>query len=106
MGLERSVLIAACGFAVFRVPNAAKPQAASAKPEDDMADWYYARDGQQAGPVQFAELQAMAARGQLAASDLVWTEGLTQWQPAWQVQELFPAAGASPFATQPGYASP
>ena len=69
-----------------------------------MADWYYARDGQQAGPLQLPELQALAAQGQLGGSDLVWTEGMPQWQPASQMPGVFPApaaAEASPASFSP-----
>jgi hypothetical protein len=38
--------------------------------------WYYARGGQQQGPVSWQQLQQFAASGQLAPGDAVWTEGI------------------------------
>lgn len=46
------------------------------------AEWYYATGGRQQGPVSEAELRAMLGRGQVGAGDLVWREGMGQWQPA------------------------
>ena len=50
--------------------------------------WYYARGGQRYGPVEQAELQRLAAAGQLVANDLVWRSGLPDWLPAGQTPEL------------------
>jgi hypothetical protein len=56
-----------------------------------MSDWYYARDGRQAGPVELSTLQGLMQSGELRATDLVWAEGMPQWVPA----DLIPAlAGA------------
>ena len=52
--------------------------------------WYYARGGQQQGPVSFEELQAMAVRGQISGGDLVWSEGMANWSPASSVANLMP----------------
>ena len=57
--------------------------------------WYYAQSGQQRGPVELAELQGLLASGQLAAQDLVWTEGMAQWQPAAGVPQVMPTAPAA-----------
>ncbi|MBA2708145.1 MAG: DUF4339 domain-containing protein, partial [Gemmatimonadaceae bacterium] len=56
--------------------------------------WYYARNGQQQEPVSFEELQRLASNGQLAAGDLVWSEGMSNWSPASGVANLMPAADA------------
>ena len=53
-----------------------------------MAAWFYARGGQQLGPIEFGQLQALAAQRQLAPEDLVWTEGMADWQPAKRIQAL------------------
>jgi hypothetical protein len=55
----------------------------------DVADWFYARGGQQQGPVTLDGLRAMAATGQLAAGDLVWRNGTADWKPAGEVPEIF-----------------
>jgi hypothetical protein len=67
-----------------------------------MGSWYYAQGGQQLGPFEFEQLQGLAAQNRLAANDLVWTEGLAQWQQAAQINGLFAApASASPPYVQP-----
>jgi len=50
--------------------------------------WFYAKGGQQVGPVSFAEVQALLANGGLRVDELVWTEGMPQWMPAGQVPQL------------------
>jgi hypothetical protein len=60
-----------------------------------MADWYYAKDGRQQGPVTSAQLRQMAQGGELQPDDLVFKEGGTNWIPASSVQGLFPAGGVS-----------
>jgi GYF domain 2 len=57
--------------------------------------WYYAKGGQQVGPVAFEEVRGLAAGGQLSRSDLVWTEGMAEWQPASKVPDLMPSAVAA-----------
>lgn len=53
-------------------------------------NWYWSRNGQQFGPVSFAELKKLAASRQLQPSDMVWTEGMVGWTPATQMQDLWP----------------
>ena len=65
-----------------------------------MAQWYYTQNGQQAGPVDEAQLSAMVAAGQLAASDMVWKDGMAAWLPVSAVPELSGGAAAQPFAPQ------
>jgi hypothetical protein len=57
------------------------------------ANWYYARGGQQAGPTDLQTLRDMIASGQLMASELVWRDGMPDWQPAGQVAALSDAFG-------------
>lgn len=56
--------------------------------------WYYTRNGEQQGPVEFAELRQMAAAGALGADDLVWNEGMPQWVAASSEPSLVGPAGA------------
>jgi uncharacterized RDD family membrane protein YckC len=51
--------------------------------------WYYTRGTEQAGPVEWEELQRMAAVSRLAPNDRVWTEGFTDWMTASTVRDLF-----------------
>ena len=50
--------------------------------------WYYARGGQQRGPVDFQKLVAAAKAGKLRQDDMVWTEGMAEWKPAGDVPEF------------------
>src|SRR4051812_5281079 len=50
--------------------------------------WYYARSGQQAGPVTLAALQGLVRSGEVSPSDLVWSEGMADWHPASAVAAL------------------
>lgn len=80
------------------------------------AEWYYTRNNQQQGPVTFEALQSMAASGQVAREDLIWQQGMPNWQPAGQVAGIFGGGapgGPSPVALNPsgfvppsGYAPP
>jgi len=63
--------------------------------------WYYSKNGTQLGPVEQHELLAKIAAGEVTPSDLVWREGLPDWVPCGQVQELRMPGGYGP-APQPG----
>ena len=54
------------------------------------AGWYYAINGQRQGPVPFDHLRHLAATRQLSATDLVWSEGMADWQPAHTITGLGP----------------
>jgi hypothetical protein len=69
-----------------------------------MANWYYAKSGQQHGPVSESELRRLAEAGQLRQRDLVWKEGMEQWLEAENVPELF--AGSPPAQDLPPQPSP
>lgn len=47
-----------------------------------MADWYYARNNQQVGPVSDDDMHRLAEEGNLRPGDLVWRDGLAEWVPA------------------------
>ena len=66
-----------------------------------MADWYYAKDDRQCGPVSQDALCQMAAAGQLAADNLVWTDSMKDWAPASEVPGLLAPAGAAPATHTP-----
>jgi uncharacterized protein DUF4339/uncharacterized protein DUF4190 len=75
-----------------------------------MAQWYYSKGGEQKGPVEQQELQRLLSTGEVASGDLVWREGLANWQPANQVPELGAVASAPQpqggFQQQPGFPQP
>ena len=55
-----------------------------------MNDWFYARGGQQSGPVTLEQLSELARGGGLDAQrDLVWNASMPNWVPAGQVAGLF-----------------
>jgi hypothetical protein len=66
-----------------------------------MAWWYYAQQGQQRGPVELPELQQLLSSGQVSGQELVWTEGMPQWQPAAQVPAVTPPGAAVPMPGVP-----
>lgn len=47
--------------------------------------WYIARDGQQHGPLNEAEIRLFVEGGHLRPTDLVWRPGFAEWRPALQV---------------------
>jgi hypothetical protein len=55
-----------------------------------MAQWYFAKGGQQQGPLSIDELRSKIARGEVGSEDLVWREGMPEWRPAGVVSELGP----------------
>jgi len=55
-------------------------------------EWYYVQGGQQVGPVSFEQLRDMGARSQIGRNDLVWCEGMGDWQPAGEVEGLLALA--------------
>ena len=65
----------------------AGPNRARLAIEDD-SDWYFARDGAQQGPVRLSQLQRMADAGEIGPETLIWRDGLEQWTPGSQVEEL------------------
>ncbi len=44
--------------------------------------WYYAKGNQQQGPVSKDDLQQLVTQGMVTSGDLVWAEGMAQWEPA------------------------
>ncbi len=57
--------------------------------------WHYSVGKDTYGPVTILELRALLAGGQLKGSDLVWKEGLADWAPAAEVEELSGSPGHS-----------
>lgn len=67
-----------------------------------MADeWYFTQNDKRQGPVGLAQLKQLATAGGLHATDLVWKEGMAEWDYAATVQGLFPAGTAVPEAPAP-----
>lgn len=48
-----------------------------------MADaWYYSKNGNSTGPVPRAKMSALLSSGEISGATLVWTAGMTGWEPA------------------------
>ena len=60
--------------------------------------WFYAKDGEQHGPVEADDLRERLRSGDLSNSTLVWKEGMAQWSPLGEVLELrepVPSSGSA-----------
>lgn len=70
-------------------------------------NWFYAQDGQQAGPVEDGELDRLVQTGTINTTTLVWHSGMTSWQPYIQARSVAPAAyaGAGGAAAVSAYAN-
>ena len=67
-------------------------------------EWFYENGGQRHGPVSPVALKALASKGNISPSTLVWKEGLPQWTPAKAIRGLFPedtAVGVAPAPVDP-----
>ncbi len=57
-------------------------------PIEGDAEWYFARDRTQQGPVRLSQLQRMADAGEIGPDTLVWRDGLAHWTRGSAVEEL------------------
>lgn len=79
-----------------------------------MAEWYYANNGVEQGPIAREDFAALVRSGTVGPDTLVWTNTLSQWEPAHlHVDGLStprppvpPAAGAGYTATGRDYRRP
>lgn len=78
-----------------------------------MSLWHYLDNGKQMGPISEEELQNLVFAGRIRAQDLVWTEGMAEWQavgslPHFECPATPPgrpaAAAAARYASQGAYA--
>ncbi len=60
-----------------------------------MSEWYYAKNQQQLGPVSKDELLAKLESGELAATDLAWTDSMAEWTAIGKISALQSAAPAA-----------
>src|SRR5262249_41870335 len=49
---------------------------------------YYSQGGQQSGPVSWTQLREAIAASRLRANVAVWSQGMTRWMPAANVQAI------------------
>jgi hypothetical protein len=66
-------------------------------------EWYVARNGETFGPFGFERMVRGVRDGEMRGDDLVWREGMAQWQPAADVPELWPPQ--APLSAQPAPAA-
>ncbi|GAA0714647.1 SPFH domain-containing protein [Aquimarina litoralis] len=64
--------------------------------------YYYAVNGQQAGPVSFDQLKALFANRTVNKDTLVWKQGMANWTAIKDVEELKPFLGGSTPPPLPG----
>lgn len=71
-----------------------------------MTEWYYARDGQQNGPITFEQLLELASSGGLdAVNDQVWNSFMQNWTTAGHIPGIF-ATPAIPDIPTSGSSNP
>jgi hypothetical protein len=81
---------------------------------DPNTQWFYAQDGRQNGPLALDQARNFLSQGTIRPSDLVWREGMSQWQTAGQIPELgtqtlsteIPAPAAAVFPATPASPAP
>jgi len=80
------------------------PQQAGAMPPPmpQAVQYYYAANGQQAGPVGFEQLSALFANRTINKDSLVWKQGMTNWTAVKDVEELKSFLGGNTPPPLPG----
>lgn len=53
-----------------------------------MDNWYYVQNGRQAGPVTADFLRGLIEAGALGSPDIIWREGMAEWQPIASIGEF------------------
>jgi len=61
-----------------------------------MPDWYYAKNGEQHGPVSKIKLVGLFESGELKDSTLVWTSGMDEWKRADDLEQKIISSPSSP----------
>ena len=64
--------------------------------------YFYAQNGQQAGPVSFEQLKALFANRTINKDSLVWKQGMDSWVALKDVEELKSFLGGSTPPPLPG----
>jgi membrane protease subunit (stomatin/prohibitin family) len=63
-------------------------QAMNTPPPAPVSQYFVAVNGQQSGPFSIAQMQQLAAQGQINAQTLVWKQGMAGWEAAGNVAEI------------------
>ncbi len=67
-------------------------------------NWYYARGDERMGPVDEAQIVALASTGQITPQTLVWREGMADWMPWGRAPQPLTADGLQAGAAHDGSA--
>ena len=54
--------------------------------------WYYAKEGEQLGPITETDMRGLLASGQLSPEAMIWKQGMGNWAPARSIHALWGAA--------------
>jgi uncharacterized membrane protein YphA (DoxX/SURF4 family) len=65
-------------------------------------NWYYAKNGNQQGPLPTEDMKDRIAMGEISATDLAWCEGMGDWAPIGEIPQLKVEVPAK--AEEPGLA--
>lgn len=71
-----------------------------------MTLWNYTKMGLQQGPVPEEELRQKIRRGEIGDATLVWREGMADWLPLSEVEELKQPVAAAPVSAAPAEMPP
>jgi hypothetical protein len=77
-------------------PSDLLPAQASLPPPAPRAEWFYLDRGQRVGPLPLQSLQGLLQAGQLGRHDLVWKEGMADWQAIGSLAELETGRAGAP----------
>lgn len=69
-------------------------------------NWYYAVEGRQVGPISEADWDGLVRAGTITPETLVWREGMANWQPFQEVQEVQSPAASPPIHSPEAAATP
>ena len=84
-------------------PTAERPSTKDEQTALSAGEWYVARDGERFGPFTSDRMSAGVREGELRREDLVWRDGMPDWQPASEVPGLWrppPLPGPNPAVTR------
>ena len=83
------------GAAMAQSAMSSKPATSTNEPPPiPQATWYYVVNGERRGPTDMSGLKQAVARGELAASTLVWKSGMAEWAAAESVGDVKAVLGA------------
>ncbi|MEM1223497.1 MAG: DUF4339 domain-containing protein [Verrucomicrobiota bacterium] len=60
-----------------------------------MTNWYYEKNGSQAGPVTETEINQLISNNEITESSLIWRSGFPDWQPLSSVSEFNSTPGVT-----------